>query len=117
MTDTGRGTGRTTQQLKNLPKRACFFVSDHREYEYANRLAKQIGRSDVFITYPDRLESIRGREFSVVEFDHDFRASQDMQWRIGAQVLPYVRLKPEPFEWPAPKEGYWNTEVDVGGGP
>lgn len=43
-----RGTGRTTQQMKDAPKYAVFVVSVG-EFDYARRLARALRRNDLLV--------------------------------------------------------------------
>lgn len=52
---TDRGTGRTTQQMKDAPKDAVFVVSVG-EIDYARRLARALHRSDLLVIGAYRIE-------------------------------------------------------------
>jgi len=47
----GRGTGRTTEQMKNAATGA-FYVWCNRDLNYPKRLAQRLGRSDLRVVFP-----------------------------------------------------------------
>jgi hypothetical protein len=88
-----RGTGRTTQQMKDAPKGAVFVWCNHM-LDYPEQLKKRIGRDDLKIVAPGWLtfESWRGMKLSGVVIDHAARLS-DKQFNSYQEAKARVRRK------------------------
>lgn len=70
----GRGCGKTRQQLLDAPKGAVYVWPDGNT-SYPTELAKKLGREDLRIVSPMWLTSgaWRGRRFSAIITDHAYR--------------------------------------------
>lgn len=65
-----RGTGRTTEQLKNMPENSIFVWCNERT-DYAVRLSKFLNRNDIKIIGPSQIKNYMiGRKNIPVIFDH-----------------------------------------------
>lgn len=67
-----RGTGRTTRQMQNAPKRAVFIVNSHAIIPFYRRMAARLGRPDLEIVSPSWLTCgfYSGRNLTGVVLDH-----------------------------------------------
>ncbi len=95
MTETERGSGRTTQQMKQAP-RGAIFVWVNGWLRYPAELASALDRSDLKIYGPSILEHgaerLRGLELSGIVIDHDAKLTSE-QWSGYERVLPMVRSR------------------------
>jgi hypothetical protein len=82
-----RGTGITSKQIKNAPRRAVFvWVNSHTDY--ARRLARKLGREDLEIISPGQLTPDRqcGRRITGVVVDHACELSK-RQYEVIEQIM------------------------------
>ena len=72
--DDMRGSGRTTQQLQELPMGSLFIVGTPSQRDYTKALAHRLGRQDLFIKTIDECRfphsAIAGMEFPAAAVDH-----------------------------------------------
>ena len=82
MDDPERGSGRTTQQMKEAPLGAIY-IWLHGEVWYPKNLAAKIGRADLQIVGPMWLNSMnfQGKRLSGIVIDHATYLS-DKQWKL-----------------------------------
>ena len=78
-----RGTGRTTQQMKEAPLGSVYIWVAHNSLWYAKALARAIGRHDLHIVGPMWLDGMHflGRHLSGIVVDHATNLT-DKQWDI-----------------------------------
>ena len=84
-----RGTGLTTQQMKEAPPGAVFVWCNGMLY-YPQTLARKLGRDDLTVRPLSwlRLCNVMGRDFSGVVLDHAARPSAE-----ACEALNYVRVR------------------------
>lgn len=90
LTDSNRGTGRTTRQILAAPANAIYIWPEHRSIADAKTLAASLGRSDIKFVTPDWLnEAYRGQSrINQPVIDHGTKLT-DMQW------IAYITTWPE----------------------
>lgn len=90
MIDGDRGTGRTRRQLLAAPNRSMF-VWCSEDIWYPRMLAHDIGRTDILIIAPSRLEcppTFQGIRFASVVLDHAAQLTPRQQYGLHvAQCL------------------------------
>jgi len=70
--DEGKGSGRTTSQMKALPMGGVYVVAHREEKDYCKRLQKHIGREDIMVLLPNEVWDYgQGRFISGYDVDHD----------------------------------------------
>ena len=91
-----RGSGMTTEQMKNAPQNAVF-VWCNNVLHYPKSLARDLGRDDLEIVPPHWLddgERARGRRDLDVVYDHSFRGKGRRQF-AGMEVVRYLKRRKE----------------------
>ena len=83
MNESERGTGRTTQQMKEAPLGAVYIWVNHNTLWYSKDLARSIGRPDLEIVGPMWLDGMRflGRHLSGIIVYHATNLTSK-QWDI-----------------------------------
>ena len=66
LTQKFRGTGRTTEQIKNAPQNALFVCEHH-----VGGIEQELGREDLTIISRSQIHRQKGKHFSDVIVDHD----------------------------------------------
>lgn len=90
--DKDRGTGRTTQQMREAPQGALFIWPFEGSLYYPKHLARSIGRDDLKIVGVDSLDnySLVGRTYTGIILDHAANLSPKRH-DLYLMLLPLVR--------------------------
>ena len=87
-----RGSGRTTDQMKNAPK-GSIFIWCNCHIDYPKKLAKELGRDDLVIIGLDSLNDngyFAGRYFTHVAIDHAAALTPEQIETFKVWVLPHI---------------------------
>lgn len=66
-----RGTGRTTNQIRNLEDGGIFVVRNRLFVEYARNIAKKLGKKITIVSISELPHALIGKYYPAFSIDHD----------------------------------------------